>query len=191
MNTETTTVTASRAFPASSFAQQWGAKSGLFTVTATTDRGHFSVTAELRTTDRRFRDPTLCCGCMHEDAVRFWPAVAPIIALHLSDSETGEPMHAEANGLYWLAGAVPGNLGQQYHGGSGSDERTPAQCLDVLARHLRITGEEAQRLAVEVGPVHDVQAWFAAYVETLRPRWKREAEEGVALIRRLANVPAV
>ncbi len=192
MNTATLPDTASRSFAAPAMARAYGVGSARFTVTATIADGHFSVTAELRTGDRRYRDPVIARGCMHEDAGRLWPAVKPLIALHLSDANTGEPMHAEANGWYWLAGAL-GGLGEQYHGGSGSDARTPEQCAAILADHLRIGPLSAHKLIREIEhvvisptPDNAPRKAFAAYVDAQRPRWQTDAEAGRVLIASLA-----
>src|SRR5207344_782452 len=72
---------------------------------------YFSATAELRH-PRTGRVES--CGAMDDVILAKFPEVADFVALHLAD-ENGEPLHAEANGYYWLAGAL-GGLGEQYHG---------------------------------------------------------------------------
>ncbi len=72
-------------------------------------------------------------------------------------------MHAEGNGWYHLAGALPENAGQRYHAGNsernmpkpeGAPRRgewdntdyrkpTPDECLSATAEYLRITVGEA------------------------------------------------
>lgn len=132
------------------------------TITAKADllRGnshpHFSVTGEV--INPRRKDDCEMCGCLHDEAARFWPAIKPIIALHLSNADDGEPMHADANGFYHLAGALPecNNLGQNYHSGNGESQHwkengefdgyrfsTPGECLAIMAEHLRISPEQA------------------------------------------------
>ncbi len=75
---------------------------------------YFTITAEER-------DPRTgrvdSCGCLHEQILKIRPKYADLVAMHLSDID-GVPMHAEANGWYQLAGALPNNAGQQYHGGN-------------------------------------------------------------------------
>jgi hypothetical protein len=97
--------------------------------TVTTKRGYFSITGEIRD-ERQHPDPVIACGCIHDEIREHYPAIAPLIPLHLSDSATGEPMHAEANGLYWLkkAAGIPSQYGPA---------QTPEQCREILARHLR------------------------------------------------------
>lgn len=56
-------------------------------------------------------------GCNHEKLTAEWPELADLAALHLSDID-GVPMHAEGNGWYFLAGALPEFGGQCYHVGN-------------------------------------------------------------------------
>lgn len=150
-------------------------------------RPYFSITAEITTPASRLRHDIEAGGCLHDEILRFWLSLAPIVALHLSDALTGEPMHAEANGWYWMAGAL-GGAGEQYHGASGSNSKTPDECLAIVANHLRITLEEAKALRDEVWPTDRIpvpaqaRKRFAAFVETLRPRWQAEAQAGIALL---------
>lgn len=182
---------------------------GTFTVTAQAEliggnlHPHFSVTAEYRNGG----------GCMHDDILLAWPEVAPIVALHLSNSDDGEPMHAEADGWYNMAGAL-GGAGAQFH--AGNSERqiykadgsfdayrkpTPDECLKFLAEHLRISLDEAEALRTKVAASIDRQpgtvgyakackagrAFFAGFVEAQRARWAQEAAAGLALIRSLGT----
>ena len=124
-------------------------------------------------------------GCCHDLILQHLPDLADVVALHLADSE-GAPMHAEANGWYWLGGMI-GGAGSKYHAGTGSSAKTPTQCAAVLAEHLRITEAEARRVAGRCNTVGKRDGWkiarqeFAGYVDAQRPRWKREAD---ALIRK-------
>lgn len=172
---------------------------------------HFSVTGTIWKGTGPYSDAKdIAGGCIHEDILAVWPKLAPLVALHLSDAD-GQPMHAAANGLYWLAGFVP--LEQEYHGASGSSAKSPADCLRIAAKHLRISEDDAEALAAqlstvcgkakagvamsaEVSPAAQkeqrkqariaVAAAMAAYCETQRERWQQEANAGLALIRELA-----
>src|SRR5271155_4888147 len=75
-----------------------GGLSPAFSVT--TDRYEPHGTHSGRSRHRRERDPD-SVGCLHDAAVLAFPELAPLVDLHLADSETGEPMHAQANGLYF------------------------------------------------------------------------------------------
>jgi hypothetical protein len=175
---------------------------------------HFSVTAEIGTPRQIETGNVQACGCLHEESAKAWPAVKPIIALHLSNADDGEPMHAEANGYYWLAGVV-GGLGEQYHGGSGNYGRTPEKCLTILAEHLRISEAEAREIADKVRAVFNsgyenempqplikyvptieerkraatiaAKNLFHDFVNAQRDRWEAEAKAGLALIKELAQ----
>lgn len=147
-------------------------------------------------------------GCNHEFVAEHAPEFEDLIALHLSDID-GVPMHAVENGWYWLAGAVKGHYGERYHGGNskgrhGGEYREPTreECLEILARHLRISYEEAAQLAatIVVEPIdehlhigmtveqidelaaaakNEAKAKFAAFVDAQKPRWKKEADAAV------------
>lgn len=135
-------------------------------------------------------------GAAHDLLLRTWPELAPLVALHLSDID-GVPMHAVANGWYWLAGAC-GGLGEPHHGGNGwpytqaLPECAAERCTQALAKHLRIKSEEASTLLRLTRANYDaclalgyperkarekVRAEFATFVDEQRPRWKREASD--------------
>jgi hypothetical protein len=141
---------------------------------------HFSVTGEISTAAERRRGDFQVGGCIHDEILAAWPVVWPLVALHLSASPSGEPMHAEANGFYWLAGCVTGGLGEDYHGGSGRGAKTPDECLAILAKHLRLNLPSAELAVSTVAGSSNPKAAFSALVEGLRPRWKAEAAAGLA-----------
>jgi hypothetical protein len=104
-------------------------------------------------------------GCDHSEIIRRFPQFSNIAALHLSDMD-GVPIHAESNGWYWMAGALPEHAGERYHGGNqeqhfpkpeGAPRRgtwdntdyrkpTPDECLAIMADHFRITHKAASGL---------------------------------------------
>jgi hypothetical protein len=61
---------------------------------------YFSLTGEISRNDKRFRDPIIACGCIHDEILHHFPQLAPLAAVHLSAAD-GQPMHAEANARYW------------------------------------------------------------------------------------------
>ncbi len=128
---------------------------------------YFSLTADLLVNDRWEAG-----GCLHDESLAAAPQLADLIALHLSDAD-GVPMYAAANGWYWLQGAVPDTT-ERYHAGNGMPSRSPERCLAGLAKHLRISLDEAHTLL----PLS--RAEFYAYVEAQRPRWKQEAQAAIA-----------
>lgn len=123
---------------------------------------HFAVTGDIyhKATRTRTGDGTRACGCLHDEAEKAWPAIRPIIALHLCNADDGAPGYATENGYYWLAGAV-GGLGQEYHAGSGSSAKSVDECLRILSEHLRISLAEAEQIANKVGEAYNVA--FQAY----------------------------
>jgi hypothetical protein len=140
---------------------------------------HFSVTGEISTPSERNRGDAQCGGCLHKEILKAFPQLKPLIDLHLSNADDGEPMHAVANGYYDLAGSIPGNLGEQYHRGNSkmnfplpagkidpanpwvtTEYRTPThdECLAMLAEHLRIPLERAKRIRDEVATAYNKAA---------------------------------
>jgi hypothetical protein len=134
-------------------------------IDANISRGYFSVTADWPS--------QRAGGCLHTECLTAAPWLAPIVALHLSDAQTGTPMHAEANGWYWVAGAL-GGLGQAHHG-SNDGRHTAADCEHILAEHARVSLNEARGL---VTAVDLFRAWIAAQA----PRWAEEAARGRELL---------
>ena len=61
---------------------------------------YFSITGEIRKTDKRYRDPILACGAIHDEILRYFPDLAPLVTVHLSAPD-GQPTHAEENARYW------------------------------------------------------------------------------------------
>lgn len=163
---------------------------------------HFSLTMESgRYNSRAAREDIDSCGCDHTEILRRWPRFADLAALHLSDIN-GEPMHAEANGFYQLAGVDPSLFREEYHAGNatgyGEDPRPETRRRSACA-HFRISDEELSALMARVSeavtpiialhsrrlvPVEEIRktsrAVVAAFVEEMRPRWKAEAEACIA-----------
>lgn len=163
---------------------------------------HFSVTAQIGNE---------ASGCLHEEILQKWPAIKPVVDMHLSNADDGQPIHGESNGFYWLAGAL-GGLGERYHGGSGSDGKSPDECLRIFSEHVRVSMDEAQSIARAVrdafnnagamvatsAEVTDAAKrekekagnraaradWHVIYSDML-PRFKREAEDALAILKAL------
>lgn len=150
---------------------------------------HFTLTY----TTHRKGFPNQCCsgGAGHREILKHFPRFADLAALHLSDID-GVPMHAEANGWYWLAGAL-GGMGEQFHGGNakvqhwkddgsfnGYRESTPAECLKTFADHCRLPLSEASARADQVRLAANPRAEWKHLMEAMRPRWKAEAEACIA-----------
>jgi hypothetical protein len=142
-------------------------------------RPYFTITAELHSRSlggSSYRSEPEACGCLHDEILQRFPDFGPLVDMHLAD-EDGVPIHAEANGWYWLAGAL-GGLDEQYHGSTPGRSRT--ECFDVFARLVRVTTEEARRIAADVvlsDAPREAWRWICA---SMLPRWKREADDAIS-----------
>jgi hypothetical protein len=123
-------------------------------------------------------------GADHETALKHFPELAPIAALHLAD-ENGVPMYAVENGAYWL----------------GFTEYVDAEDLSTFARLWRIT--EAEAAAIRHACVGDadmvadaaerraaLRHQLLVHAERASARWGQEAADGIDLLQRLAEHPA-
>ena len=61
---------------------------------------YYSITGSVKKLDKRYRDPYITGGCIHDIILEHYPELAPLVAVHLSEAD-GIPMHAEANARYW------------------------------------------------------------------------------------------
>lgn len=153
-------------------------------------RPYFSVTGEIASSLRWIHSPR-ACGCLHDEIEKYWPQLAPIIALHLSD-DTGAPMHAEANGWYQLAGYF-GGYGEGYHAGNSTPTRTPDECLAQFAEHVRISIEDARTFAESIRCDDDPASsrrWFKVWIAKQADRWQAEAAAGIVLLDSLIQARA-
>lgn len=171
---------------------------------------HFSLTMERRPKGSGHINS---CGCDHETILKYYPQFADLAALHLSDID-GVPMHAEANGWYDLAGALPEHGGQQYHAGNsqrnfpkpdGAPRRgewdnteyrnpTPDECLQIFADHVRCDLDTAREVArmVEVAatrydngePLYEWNRGRARFKEWIKAQRPRWKAEAEACIAR-------
>ena len=120
-------------------------------------------------------------GADHEEILRHRPDLKPLADLHLSSID-GVPMHAEANGWYWLAGTVAGGFGQRHHGGTGSGAKRACDCLRIFANHVRISHQEAADLRERMLAIAKdegngaARSAFDHWIGEQRPRWKAEAD---------------
>lgn len=150
------------------------------------DRPYYSVTADAY--EPGYQRRPFLSGHLHEDVVRVWPELQPVLALHLSD-DRGIPMHAEANGWYWLAGYY-GGAGEPYHGGHA---RHPQTCLEIFASLMRVSPDSAAILAdtfrcaktISSASWADVRALFHTWIQDQLPRWQDEADRAIVVLERL------
>lgn len=111
-----------------------------------TNRAYFFLVGDIWNKYASTNTDPMISGAISNEVVRVFPKLADIAALHLSDAITGEPMHAEANGWYFLQ-----------NGGA-----------EAAAKHLRAAPERLKGITT--------REQFAALVEELRPEWQAEAE---------------
>jgi len=64
-------------------------------------RPYFSITADILRLVGNHRWAEYAGGCLHEDIVKHFPMLEPLIKWHLADDD-GKPMHYAANAAYWL-----------------------------------------------------------------------------------------
>jgi hypothetical protein len=155
--------------------------------------GYFSVTYELYNSKRAFdlgsTEAVSSCGSSDETILAAFPELEPLVALHMSDVETGEPDHAEANGWYWYAGAydLPRRYGPRLED-IYKHQLDEAGLPDTDEGRRRLMYQRACRL-LRVGSIPDGldREAFAEFVNAQRERWAREAREANALIDELSN----
>lgn len=114
-------------------------------------------------------------GCCHDDILKQWPDLQPLVDLHLSDVD-GVPMHALEIVFYHLGGTLWGR-----------------PKFEVAARHFRISETEARQLVAELfgdsfsptggflskGEANKAKARLAVWVESQKPRWRKEADTAI------------
>ena len=98
------------------------------------DYPYFSLTGEISRNDKRFRDPVITCGAIHDEILSYFPSLAPLATVHLSAAD-GQPMHAEANARYWAGLST-------YPDGSPMGEYKPS----MLAEHLQADRKTADEV---------------------------------------------
>ena len=95
---------------------------------------YYSITGTIEKMDKRFRDPVITCGAIHNQILKHFPDLAPLVKVHLSEAD-GMPMHCEANARYWAGLST-------YPDGSPMGEFKPS----MLAEHLQCDKKTAQEV---------------------------------------------
>lgn len=117
-------------------------------------------------------------GAAHEEILRAFPGAEPFVRMHLADHPSGEPLHALANALYFWRGRHESYYGPEY-----------------LERHGTGPERAARTLRVAVDELPDAETAsdddFAAFVDTLRPRWAQEAADAMELLERMPDLFAL
>lgn len=140
---------------------------------------YFSITGEIRKTDRRYRDPVIMCGAIHEEILRYFPELAPLVQVHLSGPD-GQPIHAEANARYWA-----GLTKYEPHTNNGGielekDENGVRWSPKPLASHLQCDEKLAREVrgAMVLGLPWDHITRHAGLIEL----WSAQAGKARALL---------
>ena len=92
---------------------------------------YFSITGEIIRHAKNGRKVSEFFGMIHEEIVKHFPQLQPLVDIHLSD-EDGVPMHAYANAAYWA-------------GHEGYEKNS-----DTLAKHLRVTKDQANEMTTYI-----------------------------------------
>jgi hypothetical protein len=95
---------------------------------------YYSITGTVKKLDKRFRDPYVAGGCIHDTILEHYPELAPLVKVHLSEAD-GVPMHAEANARYWAGLST-------YPDGSPMGEYKRS----MLAQHLQADKDTADKV---------------------------------------------
>lgn len=130
------------------------------------DSAHFSITGCIEFQARNNRWVLVSGGAIHDDILKHFPQLQPLVDIHLSD-ENGTPLHAFANSAYWAQ-------------------------LDMVktARHLRITENRAWSMLAYVqhhfGHEYSPAGWQDACEEQgLATQWQKDADTAKALMNKV------
>ncbi len=111
-------------------------------------------------------------GCIHDDIIKHFPQLQPLVDIHLADEE-GVPMHAYANAAYWA-----GHTRWQKES-------------DTLAKHLRVSKDEANEMTTYInhhyGEFDKITTANQAWENTCKDfdllnRWYEQAQEAKSLL---------
>jgi hypothetical protein len=159
-----------------------GGLSPVFSVT--TDRYERHGTHSGKARHRRDRDPD-SGGCLHEAALLAFPELALLVDLHLADSETGEPMHAGADALYFYRSArgLPGGWSDDHQHAEREGLTAAGYARRVACSILRV-----DEIPLDDVPEPDLVAAFHGFVEDQRERWQNEARAGREQLRAIPTI---
>jgi hypothetical protein len=158
-----------------------GGLSPAFSVTADCYEPHGTHSGKSR--HARGREPD-SCGCVHDAVLSAFPELAPLVALHLADSETGEPMHAEANGLYFYRAARGLGGWRDDYSRAEREGLTAAE----YARRLACSTLRVESIPLDEVAPDELADAFRAFVDEQRARWRSEAQAGRAQLEAIPTV---
>jgi hypothetical protein len=112
-------------------------------------------------------------GCCHGTILEAFPGAASFVRMHLSDFPSGTPMHAEANGFYYLTAknADYNDRNGYWWVSSGLESLRHTWRLD----DVRDMPYELRRSFQDGGLTEDDRSAFRAFYESQLPRWAAEA----------------
>lgn len=148
---------------------------GALKITISTDgmsenNKYFSITADLKDEKNR----SVSFGCLHDKILEVAPELKPFVDLHLSTLD-GVPMHAEANGWYWLAKAA--GIPQKYE-----PEQSELDCFALFMEHARMSGPEVLELVKKVKSSKSPREILQKQLDGLLPRWHDEAAQAIGAL---------
>jgi hypothetical protein len=138
---------------------------------------YFSIGGDIFRLARNGRKPWVAGGCIHEEIVKHFPKLQPLVDVHLSD-ENGVPMHAYANAAYFA-------------GHEGYEKQT-----DLLAKHLRINKDQANEMVTYIdlyyGEFDKITTPESAWKNTcqdfdLPKQWAAEAQAALELLNKIGE----
>lgn len=150
---------------------------------------YFSCTASSYRVRYGYRSEGSIGGC-HEEILRTYPELKPIVDLRLSDI-LGEPMYAVENGMHWfsVASGIPNLKGRW-----GPDQ-SQEKCAEIFMSHVRIGQAEFDDLCRQARQVWEsvshyqrvyeeggrtaVRSFFVDWIDSQRLRWWNEASAAV------------
>jgi len=114
---------------------------------------------------------------MHKEILEAYPELSDLVTMHLSDIN-GVPTHAIENGWYWLAPSLELPTVQYKH----ADK---SEAFDFFCNHCRIPLHEGRKIQDAIyenyerhdTSTEDAKAVWVEICESMKPRWKREANE--------------
>ena len=148
-------------------------KNEIINVTISTEGKYFTITGDILKNGK-----ISMCGCIHEEINKYFPEYKPFIDLHLSNFD-GIPMYAVENGFYYYQ-IMNGDA--KYHKIEENDEE---KWKKILKEHLRINEEEFKKFETIPGIYLHTKETFTEYVDSQKPRWKKEANKAIKMLENL------
>jgi hypothetical protein len=142
-----------------------GIQFGNIYCTVRTKDGYWSVTYD-KYIGKRFESG----GHSREEIQKHFPELKQFLDLHLSDLETGEPMHFVANGQWFLDKLYV--EGYTY-------------TIETIMMHFRLSKEEAGDLIAKYHTDEDFR--FKLFCNKQRERYQKESEAAVKLLEEIES----